>query len=155
MFVSTTTNNIDAKGRVSVPADFRANVDGAKFDGVVIWPSLHKNCLEGGGITLFEGYLKSLDNLNEYDPGREALILSILGESRRLSFDGGGRVTLPKEFVEMAGLEDKATFVGMGRRFEIWNPEAHNARIADARALALKNTHLLKPNGAAASGGAL
>ena len=145
MFVSTTTNNLDAKGRVSVPADFRANVDAAKFDGVVLWPSLHKSCIEGACITLFEGYLQSLDDVNEYDPGREAVLLSILGESRRLGFDGGGRVTLPKEFVEFAGLSDKATFVGLGWRFEVWEPEAHAARVADARKLALEHTHLLKP----------
>ena len=52
MFLSTVTNSLDAKGRVSVPADFRSVIgesgreDG--FDGIIVWPSFDGAYLEGG-----------------------------------------------------------------------------------------------------------
>jgi len=139
MFLSTATNNLDAKGRVSVPSDFRAVVGSGAFDGIVVWPSFDGDYLEGGGIALMESYLNSLETMDHYDEGRMALQRAIFAESRKLSFDSGGRVTLPKDLAEYAGLNGQATFVGLGRRFEIWNPDVYKAHIGDVRRLAREN----------------
>lgn len=145
MFLSTTTNNLDAKGRISVPADFRSVIDVDRFDGVIVWPSVNGDYLEGGDMALLESYQRSLDNVDPMDEQREWLELSIFAASRRLSFDGGGRITLPKDLVQFAGLNDKATFVGLGRRFQIWEPASHDARLSDVRRLAKESRGLLKP----------
>lgn len=145
MFLSSATNNLDSKGRVSVPAEFRSEVAGGGFDGVIVWPSFDGAYLEGGGIALMEEYQRSLDQIEYYDEGRLALQQAIFAESRRLSFDSNGRVTLPKELAEHAGLNGKARFVGLGRRFEIWSPEAHAKHIVDVRKVARENRNRLKP----------
>ncbi len=145
MFLSTTTNNLDAKGRISVPADFRSVVDTSRFDGVIVWPSINGAYLEGGDMALLDGYQRSLDNIDPMNEQREWLELSIFAASRRLSFDSGGRITLPKDLVEFAALADKGTFVGLGRRFQIWRPEAHEARLTDVRQMAKESRNLLKP----------
>lgn len=151
MFLSTTTNNRDAKGRVSVPADFRAVItaqsmgkEGA-FDGIIVRPSFSGECLEGGGEQLFEAYRASINALDYFDPSREAMEQAIFGESRRLPFDSGGRVSLPQDLADMFGFNGRVTFVGLGDRFEIWPPQAHELRAAKMRKLATENRHLLKP----------
>ena len=45
-----------------------------------------------------------------------------------LSFDSEGRITLPSELLEHAGIEGRARFVGRGIRFQIWSPENHDVR---------------------------
>jgi len=145
MFLSTVTNSLDAKGRVSVPADFRNVVANSAFDGIIVWPSFDGPYLEGGGIALLEDYQKSLDRIDHYDEGRIALQRAIFAASRPLSFDGGGRVSLPKDLHEYAGLNGKVTFVGLGRRFEIWSPKALEAQNENIRKLAKENRHRLKP----------
>lgn len=145
VFLSTVTNSLDAKGRVSVPADFRAVIDGSAFDGVIVWKSFDGTYLEGGGINLLEDYMRSLEMMDYYDEGRIALQRAIFSESRRLPFDSGGRISLPKDLHEYAELNGKVTFVGLGRRFEIWSPQAHEARSEDMRRLARENRHRLKP----------
>jgi len=155
VFLSTTTNNRDAKGRVSVPADFRAVITAqsllhpggheAAFDGVIVRPSFSGECLEGGGEQLFEAYRASINALDYFDSSREAMEQAIFGESRRLPFDSGGRVSLPQDLADMFGFNGRVTFVGLGDRFEIWPPEAHEARAAKMRKLASENRHLLKP----------
>ena len=143
MFLSTTTNNLDAKGRISVPSDFRAVIGDGGFDGIVVWPSFDGEYLEGGGVALLEEYLNSLETMDYYDEGRMALQRAIFAESRKLSFDSGGRVTLPKEFAEYAGLNGSATFVGLGRRFEIWNSKKYSDYVGDVRRLARENRNRL------------
>jgi len=145
MFLSTVTNSLDAKGRVSVPADFRSVVTDSEFDGIIVWPSFDGDYLEGGGLALMKDYQRSLETMDYYDEGRIALQRAIFAASRRLAFDGGGRVTLPTDLHEYAGLNGKVTFVGLGRRFEIWSPQAHEARSAEIRQLAREHRHRLKP----------
>ncbi len=145
MFLSTVTNNLDAKGRVSVPAEFRAKVANSEFDGIIVWPSFDGDYLEGGGIELLKQYQRSLDRVDYYDEGRLALEQAIFAESRRLAFDSGGRITLPKELGDHASLNGKVHFVGLGGRFEIWNPESYQARIADVRRIAREHRNRLKP----------
>ena len=145
MFVSSVTNNLDAKGRISVPANFRAQCSSVGFEGVVLWPSLDGPYLEGGDLSILQHYQDMLDQMGMYDPGREALELVIFGESEALMFDSTGRVSLPAKFREFAGLSGKVTFVGRGRKFEVWDDVSHNSRRAELKARALANRHRMKP----------
>jgi len=142
MFLSRFTNTLDVKGRVSVPADFRTAValDGIKynddFDGIIVWPSIDGKWLEGGGVALVRNHQAMLNNLKPHDRARIAFERAVFGESHRLSFDASGRVSLPKELSAFAGLDKQATFVGMGQRFEIWNPVAYDAKLKLVRKMA-------------------
>lgn len=144
MFLSTTTNGIDAKGRLSVPADFRSIVRNGPFDGIYVWPSFDGDYLEGGGQSLMDRYLAMVESMDPYDDARVALARAIFGSARPLSFDANGRITLPKPFAEHAGLDAKATFVGLGTSFEIWNPDVYATHEIEARKLARENKRSLK-----------
>ncbi|MFT6661002.1 MAG: MraZ protein [Maricaulis maris] len=144
VFLSTTINGVDAKGRVSVPADFRAVVRGGPFDGIIVWPSFDGPYLEGGGQALLERYQALIEEMDPYDDARIAFERAIFGAARPLAFDANGRVTLPKEFAEHAGLDAKATFVGLGSRFEIWSPERFEEHKSNAQSFARDNKRALK-----------
>ncbi len=144
MFLSTTTNGIDAKGRLSVPADFRSIVRNSPFDGIYVWPSFDGEYLEGGGQSLMDRYLGMIESMDPYDDARVALARAIFGSARPLSFDANGRITMPKPFAEHAGLESRATFVGLGSSFEIWNPDVYASHEIEARKLARENKRSLK-----------
>lgn len=146
MFLSSTTNNLDAKGRISVPANFRAHCSASGFEGVVLWPSLDGAYLEGGDLSVLSHYQDMLDRMDMYDAGREALELVIFGESEKLSFDSTGRISLPAKFRDHAMLSGGVTFVGRGRKFEVWDEAAHEARRAELREKALANRHRMKPS---------
>ena len=145
MFLSCTINNLDAKGRVSVPASFRSHCSISGFEGVVLWPSLDGAYLEGGDVSVLAHYQEMLERMDPYDEGREALELVIFGESEKLSFDSTGRVSLPSHFREHAGLSGKVTFIGRGRKFEVWNADRHESRRVALREKARANRHRMKP----------
>jgi len=145
MFVSTHTNGIDAKGRVSVPAEFRNEVSKEGFAGIYVWPSFNGGYLEGAGPRLLEDYADALEEMEPYDERRTSFETVIFGGARALMFDSTGRVSLPKAFLDHAGLSKSTLFIGLGRRFEIWDPKAHEDRAADARAFARENKNALRP----------
>ena len=49
-FFGTFVNKVDAKGRVSVPAPFRAVIQARGQQSVALHPSLFEPCLEGAGF---------------------------------------------------------------------------------------------------------
>jgi len=147
-FVGAFINKIDAKGRVSVPADFRAAIaqsatTGAGFDGVVCFPAFADAAIDGGGVDLLERIQDMIDDFDPYGEERDAFELAVMAETRKLAFDADGRITLPAELMEAAGLEGRAAFVGRGQRFQIWRPEAFAERRAQARARAKELRGLL------------
>lgn len=127
-----------------MPASFRSECSGAGFEGVVLWPSLDGAYLEGGDLSVLAHYQDMLDQMDMYDEGREALELVIFGESEKLGFDSTGRISLPLKFREHARLEGKVTFVGRGRKFEVWDELAHESRLQALRDKALANRHRMK-----------
>jgi MraZ protein len=142
MFLSTFESSVDAKKRVSIPAAFRKALAGA--DHVYLWPSLDKPCIEGAGQRLMEAFEESMGDLDLMDRRRVALANYIMGEARQAKFDEGGRIVLDAELITTAGIGEKARFVGLGDRFQIWEPAAHDAVKAEMRALALDSLGLLK-----------
>lgn len=58
----------------------------------------------------------------------------LFGESQQLTFDSEGRVSLPQDLAEFAGITNQVAFVGLGPKFQIWNPDRLETRKAEARA---------------------
>jgi len=142
MFLSSFESSVDFKKRVSIPAPFRKTLSGE--DSVYLWPSLDKACIEGAGLRLMEGFEDSMADLDLMDPRRYALATYIMGEARAAKFDDGGRIVLDAELLAKAGITERATFVGLGDRFQIWEPSAFEAMRAQNRQLALESLGLLK-----------
>lgn len=76
---------------------------------------------------------KAVDALPEFSAARDALAAAIFGASVPLTFDPEGRIILPKALAEHAQIDSEAAFVGMGRSFQIWEPEAFKRFQTQAR----------------------
>ncbi len=133
-FRGTYENRLDKKGRVSVPAEFRQQLKGQAFEGIVAFPSLrhgskHK-ALECSGGDRLDTMSASIDPTKVLPDGTSHITQLTLGEARDLAFDGEGRVVLPEGFVVYLGLKEGVTFVGQGPFFEIWDTGAYTGRKA-------------------------
>ena len=146
LFLSTTTNRVDRKGRISIPANFRASLPARGYQGVVLYPSFKRPCIHGADMGFFEHLSDSIHgDFGLFSDAHEALANATLAESFQLGFDTEGRVTLPRELLSHAGITDQASFVGLGRTFQIWNPEAYQAHRLKQRQLAEQEAANLKP----------
>jgi MraZ protein len=131
-FVSHYRLRLDAKGRVSVPATFRAVLARDGFDGLYCHPTLDRPALDAGGNALLAEIQALITGYPPYSEQREQFALSLYGTSETLKIDSEGRVVLTESLKVHAGITDAATFVGLGHKFRIWEPSRFRAELAEA-----------------------
>jgi len=138
LFLSTYANKVDKKGRVSVPAAFRSALIGQAFQGVVLFRATSHPCLEGFDFGTMEELSSRLDHFDLFSNQQDDLATSIFSEAMQCPFDGEGRVGIPQNLLDYAHLDDTAVFVGLGRKFQIWNHSEFEKRREAARANVVK-----------------
>lgn len=139
-FLSTYLNKVDRKGRVSVPAAYRGALAGGSFQGIIAYSSVTEPAIEAFGRDLLEQMSSRRTDQSieggDFEQlllgGGDNLVETIMAMVREMPFDGEGRVILPPALAEHAGITDRATFVGRGNRFQIWQPEAFERHQAEA-----------------------
>jgi len=139
-FVSTFTNKLDAKGRVSIPAPYRQILAQQEMGTLYCIPSFVSSSLEAFGNTLLNQFQQRLD---KYDPlfseNYDDEAQAVLAAAQPLNFDDEGRVRLPDDLIAHAGITDRVVFVSLGQKFQMWDPvrfePVQRERIARARAL--------------------
>ena len=144
LFLSTFTNKIDAKGRVSVPVQFRASLVNPEFSGMIVYESFTNDCIEGCDLERIKKISESIDNLDPFSEEREAFATAVLGGSTQLAIDGDGRVILPEKLLKKVKIKDQLVFVGKGSTFEIWEPKKFEEYMAKAKKDAKEKRNLLK-----------
>lgn len=135
-------NAVDAKGRVSLPADMRdviaqrarrlAQTEGEYVSDKALYVAAHRDlpCLRGFDMgylpTLFAQVEESVSHLTgaERVAAAEMEQASLFGDLEKTSFDDPGRMVLPPQSRRLAGIEGQALFIGAGQTFQIWSPQA-------------------------------
>lgn len=140
-FLGTHQNRLDAKGRVSVPAPFRAalrKLHGENDAPLLVLRSSHQQpCIEAWPGTLFDQLTHSLDRLELFSEAHDDMATTLFSEAWPIEPDREGRIVLPDELARHAGLSEVAgepvVFMGLGRIFQLWEPGAAERRRAEAR----------------------
>lgn len=133
LFLSTFVNKIDKKGRVSVPASFRAALSGEEFQGIIAFRSYKLSAVDCMGSNRMQKISDSMDNLDLFSDDQDDLSAAIFADSQMLAFDGEGRIMLPQLLIDHASIVDKVAFVGRGATFQMWNPDQFASYQDDAR----------------------
>lgn len=128
-FKGNALSNVDAKGRLSVPAAFRQTIE-ARGGGKDILVSKHETdsclvCYDRGYEDLLEKDLlrqREIEQERGVPSGHSRRSRGAWGSADTLSWDPSGRVILPPYLKSRAGIETMALFIGTGAGFEIWDP---------------------------------
>lgn len=129
MFIGRYSSRMGAKGRVAVPIKFRQGL--------------------GSRAIISQGYKKALflvakpqwEQLTEpfvnqpltVSPMVRDIERFLFGSAYEIEFDDQGRIVIPQELRQFAGLDGEAVFLGLGKRVEIWsrsNWESYAATVA-------------------------
>lgn len=127
-FISTTTVKVDAKGRLSVPAQFRNQL---LEQEVVVYPNFKLTCLECCDWDRIHAMSSATGNLDMFSEQVDDIASLIFAQAQALQWDATGRISLPQPFIAHTGITDTAIVSGIGRTFRIWRPEDYHADIAE------------------------
>jgi len=131
-FVSHYTLRLDAKGRVSIPASYRGVLARDGFEGLYCYPALDLPALDAGGNALFAEIEALIARFPPYSEERDRFSVALYGPSETLKVDGEGRIVLTEPLKVHAGINDAVTFVGLGHKFQIWEPGRFRTQLAEA-----------------------
>lgn len=147
LFLDTVINKVDAKGRVSLPADYRAIVKELGSE-IVCYRSLTSPCIEGCTEDLLEKLATEIENSTDFfSETQDDLTNLIFGDAKRYTFDSTGRIMLSEKLLKHAEITDSAIFVGKGRKFQIWSEKNWAKEEARLREKVKANRPNLKAEG--------
>ena len=132
-FVSTFTNKIDTKGRVSVRHLSAPSSPRTALTAFYRYPSLDAPALDAGGQRLVDKINRLVEDLAPYSDERDHLATALFGTSEILTIDQDGRAVLPERLREHAGITTHITFVGLGEKFQMWEPKRFEVHLSEAR----------------------
>src|SRR4029077_3058841 len=114
LFLSTYVNKVDRKGRVSVPATFRAPLALHRESNlIVLFPSYRVPALDGTGSNYVEEMNERLETLEQFSDEHENLS-QLFAEAHPLTMDGEGRIVLLETLKDYANITTDVAFVGLG-----------------------------------------
>jgi len=116
MFIGEYSHNLDSKGRLAVPAKFRAILK----DGAVVTRGLD-NCLFLYPKKQWNQLAKRLASLPISQAKARAFSRLMLAGAMAVDFDNQGRITLPEYLRKFAVLKKKTIIAGLYDRLEIWD----------------------------------
>ena len=131
MFRGVATFNLDAKGRMAVPARFRKQLDVCCEGRLVITIDHADRCLQVYPLPEWEMVEQKLSALPSLNQQVRRLKRMLLGYATECEMDSHGRVLLPAKLREFAGLDKNTVMIGQGNKFELWDEQTWNGLMDD------------------------
>src|SRR5436309_15827788 len=118
MFLGEYEHTIDAKGRLAVPAKFRAQMDRGAVISKGMGTCLSVYTMERWDVKSAElASGKTSDDLRDFER-------RIYPSASEVELDGQGRMVIPGRLRVFAGLEGEVTVAGVRDHIEIWDRAA-------------------------------
>ncbi|WP_338982991.1 division/cell wall cluster transcriptional repressor MraZ [Spiroplasma endosymbiont of Othius punctulatus] len=121
MLLGTFEHSIDDKGRLNIPAKFRA-----KLGEVVYVSKGFDGCLEIRKPEDFEKWSNELLSHSNTKKSTRLLSREILGNTSDVNFDKVGRISFPSNLLTIANIKKEVLIIGQGNKLEIWDVKSYS-----------------------------
>ena len=121
MFLGVNTLNLDAKGRLAIPAKHRERLAESGGARVVVTVNPREHCLWLYPESEWRDIARKVSRLPTLKRQNQLLQRLLLGHATELEMDGQGRILLANELRDYAEMDKRVALVGQGHKFEIWD----------------------------------
>lgn len=123
MFRGVQHINMDAKGRLAMPAKQRERLVAECEGQVVVTIDTQSRCLSIYPLPAWEELEEAMQSLPSMEPAVRRLKRLVIGYASDLELDKTGRILLPPALREYAQLEKKLVLVGQTNKLELWSED--------------------------------
>jgi MraZ protein len=127
MFRGVNPINLDAKGRMALPARYRETVYSHCEGRMVVTIDTEDKCLLLYPQPEWDEIQAQIDALPSFNKAVRRIQRLLTGHATDLELDANGRMLLPAPLREYAQLDKKIVLLGQGNKFEIWSEEIWNS----------------------------
>lgn len=121
MFRGRYHHTIDGKGRLSIPARFREELQRRGTDTLMLAEG--DQCIWAFPMDEWERLEQELERRPQLAPEMRNFLRVSVGSAKECPVDRAGRTLVPPELREFAALKKDIVIVGVLKRFEIWSRE--------------------------------
>jgi MraZ protein len=126
MFRGVNQVNLDAKGRLAMPARYRDQISVRCAGHLVLTIDTEERCLLLYPVDEWEIIQAKIDALSSFNPVTRRLQRLLVGHASDIEMDSNGRLLIPSLLRVYAGLDKKVILLGQGRKFELWDEDNWN-----------------------------
>ena len=124
MLIGTYSHALDSKGRVFIPSKWRESVGDMLIVMHWILPGHDQCCLFAMSLNEWDQFSARLSQLPMTDLAAQEVKRRLYANAAACEVDKQGRILLPAQLRDLAGIRSDATLIGVGNRIELWNPSA-------------------------------
>lgn len=122
-FLGSHAINMDAKGRLAIPARVREDLETLCDGRIVLTAHTEERCLLVYPEPQWEEILPKIEALPSFNKAVRRTQRLLIGHATPLELDGAGRILVPQTLRDYAGLEKKLYLIGQGRKLELWSED--------------------------------
>jgi MraZ protein len=112
---------LDAKGRIAVPSRYRAGLDAAAGNQLVVTIDTESKCLLIYPLPEWEVIQEKISALSSFNKAARRIQRLLIGYATDVDIDGSGRMLISGPLREYAELDKKVVLLGQGNKFELWS----------------------------------
>lgn len=143
MFRGLSAGQIDSKGRITIPANYRTLMVEEASGSLVVTIDTEQRCLLLYPFPQWQIIEEKLEALPSFQPAARRIQRLLLGHATELELDRQGRILLPNLLRDYADLDKSVILVGQGKKIEIWNESAwEDARVTWLAESMGENSHV-------------
>lgn len=116
--------SVDSKGRINLPAKMRKYVSPDANDTFVVTRGFER-CLYLYPFDEWTNLEKSVRKLSPTDPRHRFFTRTLMQWATEGQLDRQSRITIPRELLQFAGIDNAALIIGVLEHIEVWNPQVY------------------------------
>ncbi|HVV69423.1 MAG TPA: division/cell wall cluster transcriptional repressor MraZ [Gammaproteobacteria bacterium] len=121
MFRGINLIQLDAKGRMAMPARYRTRLQDLAQGRLIVTIDTQEACLLLYPLPEWELIEQKIEALPSFHKAARRIQRLLIGHATELELDSNGRILLPPLLREYAALDKQVMLVGQGKKFEIWS----------------------------------
>jgi len=127
---------IDDKGRVVLPAPFKKAMGDLAEEPLVIEKDIYKACLNIFPERYWNQRIESIEReLNQFNEDDDDLLADIYENHTSLTMAPNGRINIPSDFMDHAGISREVVFIGKGKSIRMWDDRKYQESKENRRPL--------------------
>ena len=130
--IGTYECKIDDKGRLMLPMALKKQLASSFADGFVLKRAVFQNCLELFTMAEWDAMMNKVNQLNRFKKSNNDFIRRFTAGVRVLDVDASGRILVPKDLYDFAGLSKEIVLSSAINILEIWDKNKYEQAIDDA-----------------------
>ena len=131
-FIGTYECKADAKGRIMLPVALKKQLAENLNDGFVLKRAVFNACLELYPLKQWKALMEKVNQLNRFNKKNNDFIRRFTAGVRLVEIDTSGRLLIPKDLVQHAGISKETVISSAVNILEIWDKDRYEEAISEA-----------------------